>query len=387
MALTNLWVSSRQQLEDKHIQQIIAFAGDGKLRDGSIASEEFREFLLHIPADLLNQYVDQCLQGTFTEGGLALQDMVNQVGMRLGFSVTYGRYRSTSGHIGYDGLWHFPDGHDVIIEVKTTDAYRINLTKVAEYRHALIQNSTVTEQSSSILIVVGHDDTGDLEAQIRGSRYAWDMRLISVNALIRLMSVKQDVEDPHIVKQIYDILIPREYAKLDEIVDVIFSTAEDIKEEHLPDEPTEVDLGGKKFVPVSFHEACVLRVEKSIGSSLIRRTRSTFSSVDDSIALVCNVSKEHTRYEQRRFWFAFHPHQRDFLSNSQHCYVAFGCGSAETILLIPALEFIPWLDEMNITEKENRYYWHVHISYVGNEYVLHLKGGVEPVNLSRFILR
>ena len=74
MALTEFWVSSRQQLEDKHIQQIIAFAGDGKLRDGSIASEEFREFLLHIPADLLNQYIDQCLQGTFTEGGLALQD-------------------------------------------------------------------------------------------------------------------------------------------------------------------------------------------------------------------------------------------------------------------------------------------------------------------------
>ena len=32
---------------------------------------------------------------------------------------------------------------------------------------------------SSMLIVVGGEDTGDLEAQIRGSRYAWDIRLVS----------------------------------------------------------------------------------------------------------------------------------------------------------------------------------------------------------------
>ncbi len=41
---------------------------------------------------------------------------------------------------------------------------------------------------SSILIVVGRQDTGDLEAQVRGSRHAWEIRLISVDALLQLMN-------------------------------------------------------------------------------------------------------------------------------------------------------------------------------------------------------
>jgi len=35
-----------------------------------------------------------------------------------------------------------------------------------------------------VLIVVGRQDTGELEAQIRGSRHAWDIRLISAEALL-----------------------------------------------------------------------------------------------------------------------------------------------------------------------------------------------------------
>jgi hypothetical protein len=51
----------------------------------------------------------------------------------------------------------------------------------------LITSGQLKEDQSSILIVVGREDTGDLEAQIRGSRHAWDVRLISVDALLRLM--------------------------------------------------------------------------------------------------------------------------------------------------------------------------------------------------------
>ena len=184
MSLVDLWINSKQQLSDKHIQQIVTFAGNGKLRDGNNASGEFREFLSQIPNQLLYQYIEQCLQEALTDGGLILQDLINEVGSRLGFSVKHGRYRSSVNKIGYDGLWHFPDGHDVLIEVKTTDAYRIDLEKIAEYRQALIQNGTIEEKSSSILIVVGRSDTGGLEAQIRGSRYAWDMRIIGIDALL-----------------------------------------------------------------------------------------------------------------------------------------------------------------------------------------------------------
>ena len=154
MPLVDLWLNSQEQLVDKHVQQIVTFAGDGKLRDGNNASREFHEFLSQIPNQTLCRYVDECLKEALPDGGLVLQDLVNEIGIRLGFSVSYGRYRSSPSQISYDGLWHFPDEHDVIIEVKTTDAYRIDLEKIAEYRQALIDDETVKERSSSILIVI-----------------------------------------------------------------------------------------------------------------------------------------------------------------------------------------------------------------------------------------
>ena len=58
------------------------------------------------------------------------------------------------------------------MEVKTTDTYRIDLDTLAGYRRALIQGGSITEERASLLIVVGREDTGDLEAPIRGSRHA-----------------------------------------------------------------------------------------------------------------------------------------------------------------------------------------------------------------------
>jgi hypothetical protein len=54
----------------------------------------------------------------------------------------------------------------LLVEVKTTDAYRIPLNTIAGYRERLIDNKEFDEDGSSILIVVGRNDTGELEAQI-----------------------------------------------------------------------------------------------------------------------------------------------------------------------------------------------------------------------------
>lgn len=124
MSLTDLWEDSREQLKDKHVQQIIAFAGDGHLRDGSATSVDFRKFLSLIPHENLRLYADQCLKGSFNGSGLALQDIINQVGSRIGFEVTGGRYRGSAGHIGFDGLWKMPEGHTIVVEVKTFEPDR-----------------------------------------------------------------------------------------------------------------------------------------------------------------------------------------------------------------------------------------------------------------------
>ena len=283
MPLLDLWGRSRAELEGKQAQQIIAIAGSGKLLDGGDASKEFRDFLSHVPSTHLARYAEECLNEKFESGGLALQDVVNQVGRRLGFQVEDGRYRGSSGQSGHDGLWKSSLGGEIIVEVKTTDAYRVALDVIAEYRKKLIQEAKVVEAKSSILIVVGRQDTGDLEAQIRGSRHAWDIRLVSVGSLIRLMLLKETVEDPQMLKKIAGVLVPQEFTRVDGIIDLVFSAAEEVRQdveepEVQEDLPRRKDKKVPQFVPVDFHAACIRRIEESLNRSLLKQTRATYSS-------------------------------------------------------------------------------------------------------------
>ena len=307
MSLAELWSSSRAQLENKLVHQIIAFAGTGQLTDGGLAAVEFREFLGIVPSGHLSRYADECLHESFNGSGFALQDVVNQIGRRLRYSVVDGRYRGTANQVGFDGLWKFPDGHTVVVEVKTTDTYRIDLERLANYRRELMAEGRFDEEHSSILIVVGRQDTGDLEAQIRGSRHAWDVRLISVDALLRLMFLKERVDDPATIRRIGDILKPREFTRLDEIVDIVFFTAEEASEPEATTPEEEVSDPDERATPVAFHGACIARVEQHLGKRLVRQTRSSYATPDGALAVVCAVSKTHEVVGHPSYWFAFHP--------------------------------------------------------------------------------
>jgi hypothetical protein len=370
--------------------KIIAFAGDGKLRDGNAASNELRQYLSIVPSSLLRQYASDCLEGSFTDSGLALQEIVNQIGCRLGFAVEHGRYRGTQGAIGFDGIWSLPDERSIIVEVKTTDAYRIDLDTIAGYRGALKMASKVKEELSSMLIIVGRQDTGDLEAQIRGSRHAWDIRLISVDGLLRLMTLKEEVEDPGTLQKIHNILFPMEFTKLDEIVNLVFSTAEDLKQEErqeAAEEDGEESSEDKKSVPVSFHDACSQKIEQVLKTSLVKKSRASYVSSDGKVGVICAVSKQYERRGEQWFWFAFHPHQRDFLNVMETGYVAFGCGSEQLLVLIPRDTFIPWLEGLNKTHLEDRFYWHVHIYLEDESITLYRSKGFSEIDLKPFLVK
>lgn len=388
MALLDLWEKSRSEIEKKKVQQIIAIAGSGKLLDDSDASAEFRGLLAQLSSDILKRYADQCLTNKFDGNGLALQDVINQVGRRLGFQVTDGRYRGVHGKVGCDGLWILGSEHTIVVEVKTSD-FRMDLETVADYRQKLIKEGKTSEEKSSVLIVVGREDTGGLEAQIRGSRHAWDIRLISIDALLRLMDIKEKVEDPQSLRKISGILMPQEFTRVDGIIDLVFSTTTDVLESE--EEDVAKDQSGRGddhvkpgSVPVKFNDACMLRIQIHFKRTLIKQTRVTYSTPDNRLTVVCAVSRE---YADGGYWFAFHPHQREKLKSAGEGYVAFGCGSEETILLIPFKQFEGWLEGMNMTQLGERSYWHVSISRENDNFVLRRKKGFDRVTLTKFLLR
>lgn len=130
MPLIKIWNSEPAAVGELSIEQVVAMAGDGNLRDNSPCSQELQEYLGEIPSEKLAQYAEQCLSSRFDKSGIVLQDLVNELGRRLDYKVTNGRYQGTSNAIGFDGIWTAPEGHTIIAEVKTTDAYRISLDTI-----------------------------------------------------------------------------------------------------------------------------------------------------------------------------------------------------------------------------------------------------------------
>ena len=244
MPLMKIWSSAPEAVEQMSIEQVVSSAGTGVLKDASPCSVELREYLAQIPSSKIASYMEHCLSTAFIKGGMVLQDLVNELGRRLDYKVTNGRYQGVSKEVGYDGLWISPEGHAIIAEVKTTDAYRISLETIAAYRSKLTAGGQIAS-SSSILIVVGREDTGELEAQVRGSRHAWDIRLISADALVKLVQLKENTEGSETGSKIRTLLAPMEYTRIDRMIDIMFAAATDVEEATVAAEAEAQDSGGE----------------------------------------------------------------------------------------------------------------------------------------------
>lgn len=384
MPLLDVYQKTPSELADVHVQRIVGFAG--KLSDGTPTSRQLRDYLAVVETDVLTRYAGECLDAKFDGNGFTLQDIVNTMGQRLGFEVTFGRYRGAQGQLGFDGLWIPPGGKAMIVEVKTTDAYRIDLEVIAGYRRSLARDGRMAEDNSSMLIVVGREDTGDLEAQIRGSRYAWDMRLISVDALARLVKVKEDLEDPGVVDRICGILTPQEFTRVDSIIDLVFATAEEVGEERGPEPADDSPVAEKS--ELRFREACIRRVEPHIGQRLVKRSRSLYATADGSTVVVCAVSR---RYESAggavSYFFSFHSHQKETLEKAQRGYVGFGCGSDELVVLIPFERFDAWLQDVNPTERQDgKLMWNMTVDLEDGRPAVRRRKGLGQIPLGEYLV-
>ena len=389
MSLVDIYKNSRDQLTGKQVQQVIGFAGDGRLKDGSDASTEFRELLSVVPLDWVSAYAGQCLSGPFQDSGLALQDVVNELGRRLRFSVEHGRYRGTAGQSGHDGIWRSETGHALVVEVKTTDAYNVRLDAVDDRRKVLAKENRITIDDSSTLIVVGRQDTGSLEAQIRGSRQAWETRIVGVDALVKLAGLATDEFEYADVYRVTTVLMPREFTRVDGIIDLVFFAAEEVAgNEGMPDEDADPDAESPvpKVRRSDFQGAVADRVAVQLGQILVKQSRSMFVASDGSLKVACLVSRRYGSAEKPRYWFGYHPHQEDELLSAPSGFIAFGCGSPELVFLVPVGELAAWKQHMNTTERPGSPYWHVHIDGGGGAYSVRLKPGSGYPDLGPFRL-
>ncbi|TPJ13732.1 hypothetical protein FJW04_19155 [Mesorhizobium sp. B2-7-3] len=393
MTLLSLWRSDADNLRTLTARQVLALAGDGRLLDGSACSIELRTYLAEVEADDLGRYVLECLgprdgarksERGFEDSGLVLQDVVNEIGRRLDYDVIDGVYRGTRGTIGHDGVWRDGSGRDLLVEVKTTDAYTIRLETIEGYRRALVEEGALG-QDSSVLFVVGRDDTGALEAQIRGSPYAWMMRMIGAASLMRLLQVKVNAEAPAVVDRIRSVLRPIEYTRVDRIVDLMFDVRVDADTPTSEQEPTVVleaerhEVAGATLrLPSSpasgavepFRRRAAELVSEAVGARLTQRRRSWYESPDGARRAVIAVSKRYER-DYQSYWYAFYDTQRKFLGEGESAWLALCALDTERIWAIPAPVIENFVSSMNFTERpDGQTYWHVLTKLVGDRCLL-----------------
>jgi len=93
MSLVSLYEKHPDELSGYRVEQIVALAGDGRLRDGSECSTELRAFFRKMDLNRLGAFIHETLSEKFTDSGFVLQDLVNELGRRLSFDVQNGLNR------------------------------------------------------------------------------------------------------------------------------------------------------------------------------------------------------------------------------------------------------------------------------------------------------
>lgn len=373
MPLLSILSNNPGEVYSLTIEQIVAVCGKGKLADSSECSTELRGFFIQAPSERLFEYIETCLDETFDKSGFVLQDLVNELGRRLDFTVENGLYSGKQNAIGFDGIWSTSKGRSLVIEVKTTDTYRINLDTIATYRAKLISNQKISHDSS-ILIVVGRQDTGDLEAQVRGSRHAWDIRLISVDALIKLVKLKEATEEDTVAK-IRELLVPFEYTRVDQIIDIAFTAVQEWGEAIERDRgPAESEAspdahatpeGNQEKTPYDvineIRGRIIHTLQQREGEPLVKRSSALYWSADPNhrIRIACTVSKRYERTDNN-YWYAYHPNWDRFLAEGTTGYFVLGCVDRNVAYAIPLKFFRDLLPDLYKTQKKDGgYYWHV----------------------------
>ena len=388
--LISFWRKWPDELRKLSLRQIVNMAGDGRMLDGTACSSELRTLLSEVEADDLDRFVTECLEREpggiakkgFPDSGLVLQDVVNEIGRRLDFNVTNGVYQGRKGVTGYDGIWQDGHGVDLVIEVKTTDTYTIPLDQIERYRRELIEAGRIAEPSS-VLFVVGRDDTGALEAQIRGSRHAWTMRMIGAASLVRLLQVKVSSESSTVVARVKSLLRPIEYTRVDGIVDLMFEVRADTDEPAPTDEPVTTPAVNPELpIParqpslpptagiVAVRQIAADALSDKLGIRLTRRRRSLFETADDEVRAVISVSKRYDR-DYQSYWYAYYDSQRAYLIEAKDAYLVLCALDTSRFWAVPSTVIETLIPAMNSTKRsEDEIYWHVLTKMVGDDCVL-----------------
>lgn len=368
--------------ENLDINAILTICGDGKLRDGNETSLVFRDYLIKAPLSQISKHLEALLSSSIPDGGLALQDIINELGRRLNFNVEFGRYRGRSGLNGFDGYWNHQDG-DLIVEVKTTDAYRISTNTLLQYSEKVKKERNL-ETAPPILLVVGRIDTGEIEDQIRGSRADDKISIMGVDSLLALTKAVADLADGPATQSIRSILIPRDYTNLDVLAGIIANAILEAQQVILNQQENSESLSQYNLETVSPTEDLKSQIlsEIELKEGKLERASKAQYRTSDGRRIYILTSKRYSRGDQQ-FWFAFQDAWAKMLKDHGG-FIALGLEGKNYFLKIPDTKLLENVGYLNESAKGNTKYRHIGLREGSNSINLILPKKGDELELTVF---
>ena len=161
-----------------------------------------------------------------------------------------------------------------------------------------------------------------------------------------------------------------EYTRLDEMIDVMFTTAKDVEgsvaegaedlQSTEAEEPDEKPKGtwqftGDKLIQAK-REQIVTALAKKEEATLIKKSRALYWSANHSLRAACTISKRYLKRPTTPYWYAYHPEWDEFLAEGERSFFVLGCMDRDAAFAIPHLVFRKYLDDLHTTDDR---YWHI----------------------------
>jgi len=197
------------------------------------------------------------------------------------------------------------------------------------------------------------------------------MRLISADALIKLVQLKEDAEGTDTGRKIRSLLAPREFTRLDQLVDVMFTTAKDFEGATEPESPkarqgagpinvSQSDIAEKSKGNWEFTDSALVQGKRddlvaALAARehvvLIKKSRALYWNQNHVDRAAFTVSKRYNRPGAPIYWYTYHPAWAEFLNEADHGFFVLGCMDRNDAFAIPRDIFHPLITDLNPLKK------------------------------------
>lgn len=191
------------------VEQVVAGFGDGRLGEGSSCSAAFRAHLATQSAATLSRHANYCAVVSFARREAVLADLVNELGRRLGYDVEPAPYEVAGGPPPANGIWR---RGNFVLHVRATanDPARVDVEQLFNVAKPLPGSPSVTS-AARFAVVTARQDIRALKRLLEVHPLRPLLRFLSLDGLIRMVTIAEEVRGSGRTQYIRGILTPGEH--------------------------------------------------------------------------------------------------------------------------------------------------------------------------------